>query len=501
MASQVVASSSGLTLARSGPFARFLWSRVAGQTAQNALLYALLIVVVERSQSSLHSTLLVVAFVLPSIVLGVPGGALSDVLPRRLVLTGVLLLRAAIALALLWSIDNLHAVYLLVLLLATVGQLSGPAEAALVPELLPQERLARGNAAMQFTLIAAQVLGAVILAPLLLRLAGVGAVVALSMVLFLIAAWQMLRVRAMPCLRRPCCAKIARRVRLRAALAAGWRATVDDPLLRHAMIRLTVISAVLKVLVAVAPVLARDVLNIATANTIYVMAPAALGSLLGLALAPGLARRLGYGAAGSAGFVLFGLATLAFAYAVPVGQWLGTVTSPHADLIARFSGMTGVVMAAMLFAACLGLAYAVVIVAVRTQINERAPRTVQGRVIATQLTVVDLLSLPPLLAAGLLADRVGVMPVLLAMGLLCTGTELLIRRRALAVAVSDPVRAVRAGRRTARQMAGLGQVALCELRSAGLRRPVRGMESVPALIQAEPAAIARALASPDAPAG
>jgi hypothetical protein len=65
-------------------FRRLLESRVLGQTAQNAMLYAMLILVVQESGSSVQSAILVAAFTLPGIVLSLPAGAAADVVPKRL---------------------------------------------------------------------------------------------------------------------------------------------------------------------------------------------------------------------------------------------------------------------------------------------------------------------------------------------------------------------------------------------------------------------------------
>jgi MFS family permease len=416
----------GEQLTAPSPFRQFLWSRFTGQVAQNALLYAVLIAVVERSDSSLASTLLVVAFLVPSIVLGVPGGLLADVLPKRATLTGVLLARAAVAVALLWRGDDLATIYLLVLALATVGQVSGPAEAALVPVLVPPERLARGNAALNFTLVAAQVLGAVALAPLLLWLIGAGAVFALAAALFAVAAWQMLRVRpgAVPAEG----ATASGGEGFRRALTLGWRIIMEDRSVFRAVVRLTLVGTVLKIVVAVSPVLARDVLHIAASNTVFVMAPAAVGGALGLLVAAPLARVAGRAALSAIGFVLFALGTAALSATTAIGDWLSARPGLSFDRIQEITSVPGAVTVAMLLALLLGLAFALTTVAVRTLINERAPRGAQGRVFATQLTLADAASLLPLVAAGALADWIGVNLVLLASGVLCFAAEVAARR-------------------------------------------------------------------------
>ncbi len=408
------------------PLRPFLWSRFAGQTALNALLYALLIAIVERSGSSLGSTLLVVAFVVPSVVLGIPGGMLADALPKRPVLVLCLLVRAALALALLRWGDDLPTLYLLVLALATVGQLFGPAESAVLPALLPAERLARGNAAMQFTLLAAQVLGGVALAPLLLKVLDARAVFALAALLFLVAAWQMLLVRGVA-------PSVPARVQdgragLRTAFAAGWRMIRADADVLRALVRLTLLGTALKILVAIAPLLARDTLGIAAANAVYVMAPAALGCVAGLLVAPPLVRRIGHTAVGRTGFVFFSLGLLALAFVTELGRWFDRELRLGVGALTTVTHVPGAVTAAMALAVLLGLAFAVCSVAIRTLVYERAPRHVQGRVFATQLTVADALSLAPLVAAGALADWAGIAPVLVGTGLLCIALEVVVGR-------------------------------------------------------------------------
>jgi MFS family permease len=419
MAARDYVPDAGAVAVQPRPMRHFLWSRLFGQTALNALLYALLIAVVERANSSLAGTLFVAAFLVPSIVLGIPGGALADALPKRPVLVLCLLARAALAVALVWVGGDLQTVYLLVLALATVGQVFGPAESAFVPALLPPTQLARGNAAMQFVLLAAQVLGAVALAPVLLKLAGADAVFVLTVPLFLIAAWQMLRVRPAAASPRP----RGRRGGVRSALVAGWQAMRADATVLRALVRLTLLGTALKILVAIAPLVVRDVLGIAAANTVYVMAPAALGSVGGLLLAPPLVRLVGHDLVGRIGFVLFAAGLLGLAWVSDLGDWLVRQPRLGFQTLASVTRVPGTVSAAMLLAVLLGLAFAICSVAIRTLVHERAPTHLQGRVFATQLTIADALSLVPLLAAGAVADWVGMPPVLIGTGLVCLIAE------------------------------------------------------------------------------
>ncbi|MEZ4553144.1 MAG: MFS transporter [Dehalococcoidia bacterium] len=410
------------------PLGRFLWARFIGQVALNATLYALLISVVEESSSSFASTLFVAAFVAPSILLGVPGGIVADALPLRFVLTASLVLRAALSAAfLVWS-DDLTSLLLLVAILATIGQAYAPAESATIPEVAPPESLARANAWSNFVLVGAQVLGGVAIAPVLLKVLDARAVFAFAAALFLVAALQMARVPA----HRTASEEGERGATAsgtHSPLMVGWRVLRNDGLVFEALVRLTLLGTVLKVLVAIAPILTRDVLGIAVANTVFIMAPAAVGSAFGLLVVTPLARIAGPSTLGRAAFLLFAAGVIALATAEPLSVWVEGWSTMRLERIAEISRVPTLVTVVMLIAAYLGAMYAMAGVATRTVVNGRSPRGFQGRVFATYQTIADVVSLPPLLLAGVLVDRIGTDLVLLGMGVLCVAGELVLARR------------------------------------------------------------------------
>src|SRR5438477_6381059 len=63
-------------------FRRFWAGRLLANVAQNAILFALLVIVVNRTGSSIHASLLVLSFIMPAAVLGVVGGVVVDHLPK-----------------------------------------------------------------------------------------------------------------------------------------------------------------------------------------------------------------------------------------------------------------------------------------------------------------------------------------------------------------------------------------------------------------------------------
>lgn len=403
-------------------FRRLLESRLLGQTAQNAMLYALLILVVEDTGSSLQSALLVVAFTLPGIVLSLPAGAAADLVPKRLTLTLGYLLRAAIAAALAYYLDDLTYVFLFAAASSAVSQFFAPAEAATVPSLVRRDQLTAANSWMLFTLMLGQIAGMVVMAPLLLKALDARAVFITCALLFLAATYIIgWMASGFPVSRTvhtttPGFVEVTR---------DGFRILRRDRHVYLSTVYLTTAIALSRVLVVLLPKYTEDVLNIAAEDTVFIAAPAALGAGVGLLLAPPLARFIGAWRIVVLAFALFLAGLIALGLSVYVedairGRFdLGTI-----DLGEETFGVSGAISVAMLLAIPLGFSFTLVSVASRVVMNQQAPPEAQGRVYAVQMALGDLLSLAPLLMVGFVADSVGVRATLLVASLLAVGSVL-----------------------------------------------------------------------------
>jgi len=392
-------------------FRRLLESRVLGQAAQNAMMYALLILVVEETGSSVRSAILVLAFTLPGIILSLPAGAAADILPRRLTLTLGYLLRALIVAALIYYSGDLASIYLLAAASSIVLQFFSPAEAATVPSLVRRDQLPAANSWMAFTLILGQIAGMVVLAPLLLKLLDPRAVFVASTALFLgatcIIGWA---ASGFSPARESKTASIG----FIEATREGFRILRTNRRAYLSTVYLTAAIALSRVLVVLLPKYTENVLNIRAEDIVFVVIPAAAGAGLGLLLAPLLSRFAGASRIVAFGFVLFLLGMIALGLAVYVqdlirGRFdLGTI-----DLGEETFGVSGAITVTMLLAIPLGFAFTLVSVASRVVMNEQAPQEAQGRVFAVQMALGDLLSLPLLLLVGVAADQLGVRATLL----------------------------------------------------------------------------------------
>lgn len=393
-------------------FRRLLGAKLCVDIAEYALGYALLIAIVRRTDSGIHSTLLVIAFTLPAIVFGIPAGAIADRLPKRPVLVAALAVRVVLTVALYRVIGDLWQTYATIFLFAAVGQVFGPIWVAALPRLVGLRGLSRANALLNLAQLGGQVVGIVVLAPLLLKTLGDRSVFLLAAAFLIAAAVFAVRIGAIDA--RPVAApRPEGAVRTaRGRLRAGWEIIYRDTAMYRAAVQLTVVTSLLKSLVVLFPYYTREVLGIAPENTVFVAAPAAIGVAAGLALAPALAF-IGRSRLATTGFVTLIASLACLALVAPLRPFVAHRLHLGMTGLARAAGVPPIVTTAMLFAIPMGLGISLTLVAARTVMNERAPDGVQARVFATQGTIANVVSLVPLFLTGALTTLIGARPVML----------------------------------------------------------------------------------------
>lgn len=402
-------------------FRSFLLARLLAQTAQNAIFYALLILVVKETGRSIHSSLLLLCFILPSAAFGLFAGLAVDFLPRRLILVLANVLRGGIALGLAFSGESVWAIYGYSLLLATVNQFAAPAELATLPSLVEGSHLTAANSLANLALAGAQVLGVVVLTPLFLKTVGSDPLFLLAATLFVAAAVFLTTIP-----RRPG-RGVVRRVDAylpaawRAQLEAAGKALLQEKAAWNAVVLLTLASTSILVVATVLPRYVQGELQLPVENAVFVFAPAALGVGAGLRLVAWLEQLASKNALTITGFgvLVGGLLILAF-------------VGPLSDALARWNPLglfepgplnprIGRVLIVAWTALLLGFAFAVINVTARALLHERIPLEMQGRVFALQTVVTNVASVLPLLAAGILADWLGTAPVLVLVALAILG--------------------------------------------------------------------------------
>lgn len=403
--SVVIGGTDRLPLWQQRPFRMLCYTRFTSRLAQNALNFALVLLIVDETGKALFSSLLVLALVVPATVAGIVAGTAADALPKRPLILAGDLLRAGVCVMFILGSGSVASYYVVAVALATATQFATSAEGAALPAIVSRNELARANAIGHAVGGSAQLLGLGVLTPLLLRLVGSSEVLfGVCAGLFVLAAFQALLIGSTRTeLRREIGGGVAGRWWL-----TGWRQIRSDPAVMHAAVELTLISTALIILSGLIPKFIEDVLGLPVDVGAVILMPAAIGVVLGLRIAGFLAHRVPHSLLSTSGFGAFVvlLALLCFVnqeaeflsgYAVL--SWLGEVS------IGNFDGGGVLAMALML---PLGFSFAVVSVAGQTVINDRVPLHLQGRVGATQAAMAAIASSVPVLAAGLLSDLIGV---------------------------------------------------------------------------------------------
>jgi MFS family permease len=271
-----------------------LWlASTAGYFSGWVMKLALPIVAAQMTNSPLLVSGVTFALTVPWLLFGLPAGALADRFDRRKLLLGAaigrLLSLALLALAVVGHAVSLPQLYGTAFIMGSAETLSDTAATALVPVLVPQNRLEWANgwligAQQLIELIAPPVSGAVTAVGLALAvgLGGAGYVVALVALLLLRGAFRPARARAAP-------------RHLAADIVEGVRFLWQQPILRTIGLMAAVINACwaawLAVLVLYA--LAPGPLRLSAFQYGLLLTGSGVGGLIGAVLARPVERWLG----------------------------------------------------------------------------------------------------------------------------------------------------------------------------------------------------------------
>lgn len=407
---------------RNGPFLRLWLAQAISQTANSMVDFAMLLRVsgaVEFhgvAQANTAISLVILAFSIPGVIFGPFAGAVADRVDRKLLMALVNVLRAGGVFLFLvvrpeWHVQTILAgYYAIAFFFGAVGQFFAPAQGASIPDLVPRAQLVQANALFNLTFTAAQLLGFTVMGPVLAKILGVDLLLGASAALFLgCAALTM----TLPSLKRA--------VRERAADAGGafqrlWSDVreglvyiLDDPLLMRAIAFLTIASTTFLMVASLGPEFVRSVIGLPDEDIGYIVAPAGLGIVLGVALVPRLTARfsresvIDWGLA-CAGLMLLVLATNRY--------WLSLLMGGQTPSEVLKIGVAGV------FAALLGVCNACVLVPAQTILQERSHEHIRARVYATFYTIANTVAFIPIFFAAAAADLFGVVQVLAVVALL-----------------------------------------------------------------------------------
>lgn len=387
-----------------------LWvSQFTSLFVVSLLNFVLIVRIFEGTQSSVAIAIFWVIYSLPTVFLGLFAGVLVDYWSKRKVLLWTNIFQAAAALLYLPLGKKVWPIYGVVFLYSLIDEFFRPAQEASLPSFVKKERLPFANSLMVLSLQGAGIAGYTLAGPLM-HLAPEHFIFFLGSILLLLGA---LAAALLP---------VDRPANHKKPLENGFGGFLEDLKEGYQVIRqerkiwasillMGIIGATTTLVIALAPAISKEIFAADLRDFGVMMIPAAsLGAILTSAAIDRLLRVCGRRGLARLGFAVLGLIFIL----LPL---LGPSMTTHRGFI-------------VLIALLAGFALIVTNASPKTSIQENTPFDNRGRVFGTLRTLITFASSVPMLLGAVLADLVGLRPVLIFAGVsVIVGSFYLLRKK------------------------------------------------------------------------
>ncbi len=336
------------------------------------------------------------------------------------------LLRGAAFVALFLVGGNLALILLLNLFVSTVTVFFAPAEAAMIPFVVPRRQLQSANGIFTLTLNASFALGFAVLGPLVVNVASPEAVLVIVAGLYFLAA--------VFCFFLPPSPPTPKEVpggRLGVGEAESAIGSTFGQLreglsfigshrgVSWSLIYLGITASLVGVLGVLGPDFAQETLGLGTRDFAVVVLPLGFGIVTGILLLNAYGRYLPRRRVIEGGLIGLGILLALLAASGPISRLLQRADAPGGLDLSGVTSLLAVVVAIALLA---GIAYGCVAIPAQTQLQEDLPEDVRGRVFGVLNMLVSVASFVPIIIVGPISDVVGTTAVLLTVAILVLGT-------------------------------------------------------------------------------
>lgn len=399
------------------PF-RSLWgAQLLAQSSQNAINFVQLVLIEQLTGSAMLQGLVILAFTLPGVIFSPIAGVVVDRFSKKSVLVISNFGRVFFTLCYVFALTALHgtweliAIYLISFLNASLAQFFYPAEAATIPALVGNDKLLTANSLFNLTMTVAQVVGMLVLGPLVSFLFNVRVGFLILAVLTLGAAVLVSRLPHDSAVSHERVDGVLRWLAVWHEAVEGWRFVSGQPVVKVATAFMVTINTLVMVLAMVMPGFAARVLGMAAQSAVIVFVPAFAGMLLATALVGRWGRWLRRVGAVYLGLALVGVAFAALGFAsLDYQRLMQPILRVYPHLTFSLVSVT------MVLGFIIGLSLSAVNILSQTAMQEESPSHMRGRVFSVLFMLNALVGIPPMLALGEVADRIGIPRVLVIVG-------------------------------------------------------------------------------------
>ncbi|MBB5866798.1 MFS family permease [Allocatelliglobosispora scoriae] len=377
-----------LTLLRHRDFSLLWWAGLLSMTGDWALRIALPIYVLRLTGSPATVAATVLASLAAGLLLGVPAGICVDRWDRRRVLVATSVLQAVALLPLL-AVSAAPRAWIVVVVAfaeAALAQFAAPAEGALLPRLVPADRLAAANALNALNNFVARLAGPVLGGAVVATLGLSGAAV-LDAATFALAALLVALIGGRHRADRE-------EHRLRYELVEGLRAVARNRIARAILVFVTVISIGEGMMLTLFAAFVTRALHAGAREMSWLLAAQAVGGIIGSLAATRLTRARPVALAAVC-FALFGLGDL---------------------LIINYPRWSDALWPVIVLFFLIGVPGAIGSAAAITLFQQQTVDRLRGRAFAALAMCQAVAGMVGAAVAGALGDRVGVMDLLTVQG-------------------------------------------------------------------------------------
>ncbi len=395
-------------------FRRLWFAQIASQLAVNTLLFVLALQLYQITGTNTAVSGLFLAYGIPALLFGLVAGTAVDHLDKRRILIYCDFLRAVLAFLLFFLSGNIVLVYLVTFVNALFTQFYVPAEAPLIPGLVPEPLLVPANSLFSFTFYSSLALGSMFAGPLL-RLFGHQWVFVAVSALFAAAVWFESRIPSMAVgtlsVRSVLFYELSHIVtRMWEKLSDGIRYVTKSKILLESLLLLTGTQIILLMLGTLGPGFADRVMDIDIRDSsLLIIGPTVLGILAGTVWVGTIGYRFRNRTLINTGVTAAGASLLLVSLFLRLTRITG--------LAAFFTPASRFVVSSALFF-CLGAANSLLDVPANSTLQEEAKGSMRGRVYGILTAAVGGVGILPVLLGGILADVIGVGKVTFALGAL-----------------------------------------------------------------------------------
>ena len=413
----------GTAVLRNRAFLLLWLSQVATQIGGNMVLYGLTVVVLEATDLSSAVSGLFLTFLLPSVLFSALAGVYVDRIDRRIVLVATNVLRAVILGGVFLVGNNIGLVLLLTIAFATVTVFFAPAEAAMIPELVPRDQLTAANGLFTLTLNGAFALGYALLGPLIVTLSGgPEPVIVVVAILFAVAAVFCFTLPKNPPAPHVAPGPLGRVTEAGQAVGGTISQLREgiDYIRAHGTIGWTLVylgiaASLVGVIGVLGPKFAQQTLGLSPKDLIVVVLPLGIGIVFGVLVLNNYGRFIRRRRAIEGGLIVLGVLLSILTVAGPVSRLLQGVGG-NVKLV-DLSAVTSLIAVVTMLAFLSGVAYGIVAISSQTQLQEDLPEEVRGRVFGVLNMLVSVASILPIIIVGPISDLVGTTAVILAIAI------------------------------------------------------------------------------------